>query len=179
MKSILLLAVTLAASASAAPDTNAIDHLVQRLSTNGGWLNGAVMAVWAPSNAAPEKIVAEAIPHWRRNEKEQITSYRIREIRALELKQLTPVYGAVDAHTGQLYRWTGCFAAEVESDSGLSTIFVCFYHGDGSWWTRFYDLPKALEQPDAHEPPLGHSDRTNRAVRIPDFQPASTASGGR
>jgi hypothetical protein len=90
------------------------------------WVNGAYPIISLPEDAKPEAVLAQAFK-MTGFDKGHIKTYRIREVRGVELTA-----------SGM----KNCFAVLVESDLGKK-ILLLRYQGKQRWWTRFYDaIPK-------------------------------------
>ncbi|MDY0150230.1 MAG: hypothetical protein RBT03_09115 [Kiritimatiellia bacterium] len=96
-----------------------------KYSDSGGlWLNGGSPKIDLPENAAPEKVIAQAIQK-QPFDQGLIKTYTILETRPVMLSDLS----------GNPTEYT---AAHIESDLG-EKVLIFNFKTFGYWWIRFYD----------------------------------------
>ena len=107
----------------AADEPDAIDRLIARLDMSV-WLNGGAPPIDLPENAAPEKVIAQAIQK-QPFDQGMIKTYTVLETRMVMLSDMG----------GNPTEYT---AAHIESDLG-EKVLIFNFKTFGYWWARFYD----------------------------------------
>lgn len=110
---------------------DAIELLVSRLNTNDDlWRERISPVIKLPKYSRPKDVLEQAITKFRFEDR-RISSYRIVEVRDVELK-----------------RWIGDGYRAVLFESNLGRkILICRYSDHQDWFVRFFDIPTENQKP--------------------------------